>query len=637
MIPPLRFLVRNASAGLCCAMACLALSTGCQQEQKPVVIPPKYAPRADKPVPAFLTGTVWEKVDVANTDPFPISSYGLVVNLDNTGDTTAPTAVKQFITKELYKRGFGSKLNPGWENIPPERVLRDKRVAIVQVLGELPPGVRKGQTFDVMVQCLPRNTTSSLAGGQLYLTDLMINGADPSNPFGPVNEYAQVKGFIFVNPAYALDRDARPQPSVRQSLRKGVIMDGGLAKYDRPLFLRLRKPERRTSRYIEQRIIERFQDTTVAAAQDEGIIQIFVPYSYRGDWRHFSKVVTHLYLTNTPEGLAAKARMLAVEAQKPGAPLDDISYCWEAIGPAAMPFVSPLLTDKRPEVAFAAARAAAFIGDQSGAANAVLLEMARTPNHPFQISAVQALGGMAPSASINQMLHQLLDSDRTLVRIEAYKVLARNHDAAITSRVVTDKPDNQKFVLDIVPSHGAPLIYATRSGIPRIAIIGNMPEIATPVMFTAIDKRLSISSPEVGRSLTIFYRGTAIADADGSFREMRMADPVRMASNPDVAEVIERLGGIANRDEQPLDFTYSEIVAILQRLNEQKKLVTYRDGQFFPAAFVLQDPPAMEQRIYSAPAIDTGRSQDQKVSGDPATDAALAIGTGGKSGAAGGR
>ena len=151
------------------------------------------------------------------------------------------------------------------------------------------------------MQALPKNQTSSLAGGELYLTDLKQNGADPTNPFGPVNSFAQAKGFVFVNPAYALNKDVRPATTIRQSLRNGVIMDGAVAKFDRPLFLRLLVPETRVSRAIEQRIIDRFQDPSVAKAEDEGIIQIFVPYSYRGDWTHFAKLVTHLYVDGSPK------------------------------------------------------------------------------------------------------------------------------------------------------------------------------------------------------------------------------------------------------------------------------------------------------------------------------------------------
>ena len=118
--------------------------------------------------------------------------------------------------------------------------------------------------------------------------------------------------------------------------------------------------------------------------------------------------------------------MLVEEAKKPDALLEDISYCWEGIGPPALSFIAPLLTDSRPDVAFAAARAAAFIGDPTGAANVALLSMARDSNNPFQLNAIEALGGLTPSASVNQMLRELLDSDKTLVRIEAYKVLAQS-------------------------------------------------------------------------------------------------------------------------------------------------------------------------------------------------------------------
>ena len=104
-----------------------------------------------------------------------------------------------------------------------------------------------------------------------------------------------------------------------------------------------------------------------AAAEDEGIVQIFVPRAYHGDWQHFARLVTHLYLESSPEFLTGKARILVAELRKPGAKLEDISYCFEGIGPLALPFLSPLLTDKRPDIAFAAARAGAFIGDPSGA------------------------------------------------------------------------------------------------------------------------------------------------------------------------------------------------------------------------------------------------------------------------------
>ncbi|HWE01344.1 MAG TPA: flagellar basal body P-ring protein FlgI [Tepidisphaeraceae bacterium] len=594
-----------------CAVPAGAMLTGCADEpKKPVSLAKQYDVIAAKTgLPNYMRRTIFEKVDLANAEAFQVSGYGLVVNLDNTGDSTAPLPVTQYMIKEMVKHGYGSKLNPGWENQSPERVLHDKRVAIVQVVGMLPPGIRKGQTFDVIVQALPKNQTSSLAGGELYLTDLKINGADPQDPFGKVNDYAQCKGFIFVNPAYALNKDIKKTTQISQSLRNGIIMDGGVVKFDRPLFLRLRSPENRMSRYIEQRIMDRFGDTHVAAAHDAGVIQIYVPFSYRGDWRHFSKLVMHLYLDNSAENLARQAKLLAVEAQKPDALLEDISYCFEGIGPIALPALAPLVTDRRPEVAFAAARAAASIGDPSGASAMALMAMARDSQNPFQLNAVEALGGLPPAAAVNHMLRELLDHDKALVRIAAYKVLAANHDPLVVSRVVTERADNQKFVLDVVPSKGPPIVYASRTGMPRIALIGAVPEVRTPMMFSAMDDRLTISSAEVGQTLMIYYRAPAPTDSSGRVHDVRMLGPVKMASNPDLSELVQRLGGICNEGEDPLDFSYSEIIAILQRLHDEKKIVAMVDGLPAPAAFMLENPPAMQSTIYNAPSIESGRPQ----------------------------
>ena len=81
--------------------------------------------------------------------------------------------------RQMVKHGFGSKVLPEYESLDPDRVLMDKRVAIVRVDGLVPPGARSRQTFDVQVSALEGNSTTSLAHGKLYFTDLFRNGADP--------------------------------------------------------------------------------------------------------------------------------------------------------------------------------------------------------------------------------------------------------------------------------------------------------------------------------------------------------------------------------------------------------------------------------------------------------------------------
>jgi len=591
------------------------LLAGCDttSSKPPPIIPkhPDLGPKAN--VPAFLHGSIYERVELGNTEPYPVSSYGLVVNLANTGDTTAPQAVREYISKEMYKHGFG-QTTTGYKLVSPDRVLRDKSVAIVQVVGMLPPGVREGQSFDVYVSCLPNNRTTSLAGGKLYLTELKKDGANPRNPFGAVNVFGNAKGFIFVNPVYAMNHEPVPRGPAAASLRNGVILDGGLAVKDRPLFLQLRQPQSSVSRAIELRLTERFQNTHVAQAQDEGLVQIYVPARYGTDWEHFARLAMHVFLDSSPEFETIRSQQLLMEARKPDAPLEDISYCWEAIGARALNATAAVLADKNspPELTFAAARAAAYIGDPTGAAPAALVQMARDATSPFQLNAVQTLGALPPSSTVNHMLRTLLDSDKSSIRIAAYQTLARNHDTSIVqSEVVTPREDHQKFVLDVVPCGGPPLIFATRSGIPRLAIIGTMPEITTPVMFSAMENRLTISSTSFGDNITIYYRPPT-PQSDTQVDDARAPKPVKMVSSTDIAQVVRRLGGwLTEEDDRPLDFSYSEVLAILQRLSDERRLVSWHEGQSTAANFVLQEPPRLTPQDLNGPSPDNSRPQGE--------------------------
>src|SRR5262249_50665723 len=155
---------------------------------------------------------------------------------------------------------------------------------------------------------------------------------------------------------------------------------------------------------------------------------------YKGDWEHFVGVCTHLYMDGSPGVAPFKAKMLAEEAVKPDALLQDISYCWEALGPDALPFIRPLYTNSSGDVSFAAARAGVYIGDS--AAEDALLEIARTDGHTFQLNAVKILGSLNGSTRMDRMLAELLSAQNALVRIEAYRALTEHGSPAIISRQV---------------------------------------------------------------------------------------------------------------------------------------------------------------------------------------------------------
>ena len=134
LIPPHRIAPRVISACLL-VLATFAGATGCTNTQKPKPVPPRYPTLPPKPVPAFMKETVFERVDLDNTQPLPVSNFGLVVNLvDGTGDAqNAPLAVREYVMKQMERHGQGAAR--GWTDearLRPAEMLRDPRVAIVR-------------------------------------------------------------------------------------------------------------------------------------------------------------------------------------------------------------------------------------------------------------------------------------------------------------------------------------------------------------------------------------------------------------------------------------------------------------------------------------------------------------------------
>src|SRR5437762_9445 len=190
---------------LCLALCLAASLPGCLKKDppKPIV---RHVTLPPKDVPPFLKNTIYERCDLADTDPLPLSGYGLVVGLQGTGDNSQlPNTVRTYIIKQMVKWGVGSKLQaPPWSEMRAEEMLRDPRVAIVRIDGYLPPGARKGDRFDVQVSALEGSNTMSLARGSLWQMELKKNGANTLAPAYEMETPAVATGPIFVNPAYAL-------------------------------------------------------------------------------------------------------------------------------------------------------------------------------------------------------------------------------------------------------------------------------------------------------------------------------------------------------------------------------------------------------------------------------------------------
>src|SRR5580658_2264982 len=198
-----RFRHRVLAGVLTCVLGALALP-GCKSPPPPV--PPAQQPKWPTlplaEVPSFMHGTILERVRFGGTAPMKVYGYSLVVNLHGTGDSTAPSWVREYIEKEILIHGFGSAQMHKYAEMTPGQIMDDKRVAIVVVEGDIPVGIREGDRFDVIVHAIPRSYTTSLAHGLLYETPLSEHGLQDPSGTGAHPEAVVMGGQVFVNPAY---------------------------------------------------------------------------------------------------------------------------------------------------------------------------------------------------------------------------------------------------------------------------------------------------------------------------------------------------------------------------------------------------------------------------------------------------
>src|ERR1700722_10997544 len=88
----------------CVLLSAVAVMVSCTEKPAPVVN--KYPTLPLKDVPDYLADTILQYTDMSGTEPFPVSGYGLVANLDETGGSHVATTVRDFMIKEIGRHRF---------------------------------------------------------------------------------------------------------------------------------------------------------------------------------------------------------------------------------------------------------------------------------------------------------------------------------------------------------------------------------------------------------------------------------------------------------------------------------------------------------------------------------------------------
>ena len=214
--------------------------------------------------PAGGASRIKDIVDFEGVRENQLIGYGLVVGLNNTGDTLK--------TGHFTKQSLQAMLNRLGVK-PTDAGLDSKNVAAVMITAKLPPFARQGARVDVRVSAL--GDSKSLLGGTLLVTPLL--GAD-----GEV--YAVGQGTLTVGGFSAGGQGETVTKGVPTSGRiaGGAIVEREigfkLAALDK-LKLNLRNPDFTTARRVAQ-AINAFLGTDAARPSDPTTIHLLVPKSY---------------------------------------------------------------------------------------------------------------------------------------------------------------------------------------------------------------------------------------------------------------------------------------------------------------------------------------------------------------------
>jgi hypothetical protein len=427
-----------------------------------------------------------------------------------------------------------------------------------------------------MVSALPGSPTLSLAGGTLFMCELTRVQAEG----GAIREgqpLATVKGEVFVNP-FPAGEGASDEAAALQ----GRVIGGCTALEQRPIRLVMRHADYGLVQAIQDAINDKYPAMPhVAKAISPQQLEIHIPPNYQDQYLHFLSLVQHVYVPRNGMAQDYKARQLADLITQGGAAYEDVSLVWETMGRQIWPVLRPLYTNASPSVAYFAARAAMRQGDRQGLE--VVMMAARDAGNPHRMAAIDELGHSREMAAL-EALRGLLESEETPIRIAAYEAIAAGGLAEGIERISVD---NGRFEIDVVPTHGKFLIYASQEHRQRLALFGEAMQVSHPVYYAAPDDVATLLAKPEDKELCVFRRVGA---------SHQLTDMMHVPF--DVRSLAQVLGTRPRKERDGsyygLGLTYSQVVGVLYRLCQEGP------QRRIPAEFVLQRA-GEAGRIYAGP------------------------------------
>jgi hypothetical protein len=409
-----------------------------------------------------------------------VEGVGLVTGLAGTGGDPPPSPLRSALIGEMQSHNVHQ----------PEKLLASANNALVVVRGYLPPGVRKGERFDLEVVVPPGSEVTSLRNGYL-MRARMREMRELGNVMRSGHIIALSEGNVLVESTFMSADDKFLET-------RGRILGGGVARVSRPLGLVLRPDDastREASR-IGAVINARFHrgrgagKQGVAEPKRDNYVELQIPSRYKQNLARYIRVVRSIALNETAVQRAARIDLLERRLlERTSAARAALQL--EAVGDDAIPALEKGLLSRETEVRFYAAEALAYL-DQEQAAP-VLREMAEQ-EPAFRWHALAALTAMDHVAAY-EALSALLHVASAETRYGAFRALRTRNPA---DPLVKGESLGRDFSYHIVASSGPPMIHFARSQRPEVVLFGSQ-EFVEPPAFLFAGKQIMIKGLQDGR------------------------------------------------------------------------------------------------------------------------------------------
>lgn len=396
-----------------------------------------------------------------------IESVALVTGLANTGEDPAPSPQREALLHDMKTRAVQN----------PSQLLASPTTALVLVRGFLPPGVQKGDVFDIEVQVPSRSQTTSLRGGWLmetYLREMAALG----DRIHEGHKMGIGEGPVLVDPSAEGEKD-------RGLLVRGKVLGGGVALKSRSLGLIIGPDDKsvRLSSQIGEAINRRFhlyehgQKQGVAKPKTDEFIDLTMHPRYKHNISRYMRVIRSVALKETPAEQLSRIEMLERQLLDP-ITSSTAALRLEAIGLPAVKTLVKAVEARESEVRFYAAETLAYLDQTAGVAP---LGRAAREEPAFRAYALAALSAMDDMTAYDE-LRSMLDVPSAETRYGAFRALwAMNpHDLLVRGENLKGQ-----FSYNVISTSGPPMIHVTRSMRPEIVVFGTDQQLETPFILEA--------------------------------------------------------------------------------------------------------------------------------------------------------